>query len=475
MKRILALTLALLLAFSASALAESAVTYEFSVSVDEAAAQTTLTPVLEQLLQGEENINVRNLISAFGRLMDGLGMRLTVDVRDTLPVRFSADIVMKNQALMDLAFEATESEVLMTSTLIPEYALLSPIDSVDKDNVQISDEALMNAASAAFNSLIQPLMVFIGGLEPVETRGAFSGDAYEGGTVCTTFELNDADVADLLDSLMTDEVRELITLFAEAADTNPDRVFNAYASLNSKVREANAYSYLIRIIQDDTSAWRGLSVTVYSGSNQAATLSLGFNDGGLKLVYGMNYSAGANYWYSADLSCSTGEDAFGIVYASDEYLGSTSQSFAAVQASPLAELIATQLTAAVSRMDNGFAWQADCTWTDADMNILPFASVTLDIEGNADLTGVIPAADMTADLMLDDVRVVGMTTVLKQDDPLPAMQEGLIVCDVTSRSNDQLELQDEILTKLGNKLTVRMIKLLPLDVLMSVPNLLNVQ
>lgn len=473
MKRILAMTLALLFAFTSAALAENAITYEFSVSVDEAAAQQVLSPVLETLLQGDNSISVTNLISAFSRLMDGLGVRVTADLRDTFPFRCVMDVLFKNQSLLDLSVETTETEVLMTSTLIPDHALSVPLESANEATA-VSDQELMRAAGAAALSLLDPTTAFVGGLNASETRGAFSGDAYEGGTSCITIELNDAAIADYLDSLMTDEVRELVTLFAEVMEINADRIFNAWANMNEEVRTANAYNYLIRLVQDDEHSLIGASLTVFRGSAQTATLSIGFDGQSVKIVFGSLYSTEANYWCEADVALDSTGDAMTVTCTAREYLGSTEMSYAAVRAHPLMKLPETSLSVNLTCADAGMNWQAVCKWTDAEKTLLPFDSVAITSTGSAGLNNGIPDGNVTIDLLLNDIRTMGMTASLTESDPLPGMQQGLTVCDMTSRSNEQLELQDEILTKLTNKLTVRMIKLLPLDVMMTIPNLINI-
>lgn len=312
MKRLVALLLALLL--PVCALAE---TYEVTMEVQ--TAEALFSALVDQSVQqhmGLDGVSGESVAKLLQALLGNT--KITAVTQENAS---SVSISLNGSSFLDATTYQSGSESLMTSSLIPGYVLVEEAAAAsaaeDEKEKKIAEDA-QNAYDAWKKAL------------PVETaHGVFSGDAYTGGTVCTTWTITDSDIAALMTAVMTPELREMIKQHADDETAGKGDILSAFDAGNVRVAEENKYTYTIRRVADDDDQLVGFSATVFDQAAQVATFSLGVNDQNVRMVIGLGLKQ-ENYWAECVLTESQRDQTTFIKGEMREWTADKSESFAYV-------------------------------------------------------------------------------------------------------------------------------------------------
>lgn len=441
MKKLLALILALLL--PGAALGE-AWCFDAALSVDADYAAELLAPQMAETYE-EAASDAEAIVKAIVGLLDGLSLHV-VSQEDAA----SVDLRVGGKAFVDFAVRVNSEQMVITSDMMPGYVLTQPMDPSDEAAVadapdwqQIVTDALASAAECMDEHV-----------EASVSYGAFAGDAYKGGACCHTYVLDDSAVAAILGSMMTTELREAATSFLTAADMDADGILAELDALHEKVAEENAHTYIIRMVSDAAVQPVGMSVTVLREAAQVATLSVGYGSGALRFVLGTGDDV-VNRWYDFQLRAESEASWSGWVV---QFTGNKDESFAYAAAVMTEPDSALTWTLDIERMDSGFSWRY-AHQTEGRSYTLPESVVS---------TGEYAAGTFQSETMLsvDDRELAQLTLSVERGEGLPALAEGLTFCDLSSMDEEQLILQDEAAALIAQVLSMRVMQLIPMDLLL---------
>lgn len=310
MKKLVALLLALFL--PVCALADT-----FEVTMEVQTAQALFSALVNQSVQkhtGLEGVSSESVAKLLQALLGNT--KITAVTQENAS---AVSITLNGNSFLDATTYLSGGESLMTSSLIPGYVLVEDVSSAsaaEAENEKKIAEDVQNAFVAWKETL------------PVETvHGVFSGDAYTGGTVCTTWTIKDSDIAALMTAIMTPELREMIEQHVEAA--GEEGILSAFDAANARVAEENKYTYTIRCVADDDDRLIGFSATVFDEAAQVATFSLGVNDQNVRVVIGLGLKQ-ENYWAECVLTESQRDQTTFIKGEMREWTADKSESFAYV-------------------------------------------------------------------------------------------------------------------------------------------------
>lgn len=160
-------------------------------------------------------------------------------------------ICLKCEDALNVSVQAQENdEWLLRTSLVPDIAMRISMDE------NLSSEGIGRFIGHLTQDLTPIFEGWLAGLSRTEEKGAFIGDAYEGGTESVLYRFDDAEIAALIDqaaSLLG--LREYVT------------------SATHRAASANAYHYLLRLVRTNGRP-SGLSLTVLNADDaQMATLS----------------------------------------------------------------------------------------------------------------------------------------------------------------------------------------------------------
>ena len=310
MKKLVALLLALFL--PVCALADT-----FEVTMEVQTAQALFSALVNKSVQkhtGLEGVSSESVAKLLQALLGNT--KITAVTQENAS---AVSITLNGNSFLDATTYLSGGESLMTSSLIPGYVLVEDVlsaSAAEAENEKKIAEDVQNAFVAWKETL------------PVETvHGVFSGDAYTGGTVCTTWTITDSDIAALMTAIMTPEMREMIEQHVEAA--GEDGILSAFDAANARVTEENKYTYTIRCVADDEDRLVGFSATVFDEEAQVATFSLGVNDQNVRVVIGLGLKQ-ENYWAECVLTESQRDQTTFIKGEMREWTADKSESFAYV-------------------------------------------------------------------------------------------------------------------------------------------------
>lgn len=451
MKRLLALLIALLL--PTAALAQASCT-EWLMTVDETlCAQIYAASGLFDEKQAER------LSAALAKVMNGLGVRvITQDNGGAL------EMVMAGKTVADFTALEQDDQLIITSTLAPGYAMTLPAQQLTAENDALETLLAQVEWAQLVSGAADALMQTADCIEVTTTRGSFSGDAYEGGVYCTAIRLDDSDVSALLSSLLTEDVRALVTALCQAMELDAESLLAEVDALNQRVAQENAYEYLIRLVSDETGRMIGVSAVVMHGTEQLATLSVGLGEQELRIVAGTGMGE-ENYWL--DLVIVAGDSDEKAILAVKgtvrEFLGAKDQDFRMAAALAADFLASTVWTAKVSPYQNGVTWAFT-------QNTTYSGGETVE---RVTLTGMTIREDTmicTAKLALNNAEYMTLAFSRKPCEPVTADYSGLTLCDLSVDDQAQEALLEEIGEDLGMNLVLRLLEVLPLDVLTMLMN-----
>ena len=433
MKKLLAILLVLMLPVCATAEAYS---FTFDVETGEAFLQFVENAMR---LEGAETAEATEAAQMLQSLVNGMGMDFVAqeDAFD-MQLRFSGE------ELMDLTAYETNQELMLTSTLIPGYALSAMQES---DAAQATALEQIDWVGAAL-SVLPSVTEWCNALKSTEAQGSFVGDAYEGGVKCTTWSVADQAVATLVDAVLTEDVCAALKAVFTAMEMDADAILSQIREQNKLVAQENLHTYLLRWVQDAQDQPIGASLTVLKNGEQIATVSMGFQDDGCRLVIGLGLDI-QNYWCETIVQDASVDEVWQLTCRTREWADDKENAFAYISAVKEPE---TDLSWSIAVDEQ--AWE--CVVRDRSEVILT-ANGTRDAQ-TGNVKGQI-AIGSEAALILNIEFAMGPTTDIQ---PMSA--------DVTKVSADNPEDADQyeqLVKQLTATLMARLIKLLPLQMILE--------
>ncbi len=430
MKKLLALLLVFLLPLCA--MAET-----YGLSIDVKTEDAFLAFVKDALLEQADANAAENSAALVQKLVDGLGMDMSFQ-----EAAFSMAIRLAGKPLLDMTGYEFADQMLITTSMLPGYALSTPVEESDTTEFDQVDWVGIGL------NVVSTLDSWTAGLEKAESRGIFVGDAYEGGTKCTTWVLDDQDLSALMNSLLNEDLRAALTFLYTAAELNAADILANFDELNANVASENRYAYMLRVVQDEIDQLVGLSLTVTQDGEQAATASMGFLPGGIKVVVGLGLDQ-QNYWCDVTTNSVIQDDKLSMSVTTREWSASKEDAFAYVQGvtAPANTCIARL---DIASADHGYVWDGAVT---ANGDVLLTANGTCVPEA-VSMNGVVC-------LGAEENALLSISFVFGKAEEIPALDESLTVCSLTDPKD--AELSEKLGTQLASALLVRMMKLLPVE------------
>lgn len=399
MKKLTALLLAFLMPIWAAA-----ETYGFSISAetDEALLLNYAEPSLS-LLPESAVAEAEMLVKLFARVMNGFGVEVAVQA-DAAELRLS----LSGEEALQLLLHQSDGELLLSSPMLKGYAIKTKMP-------QLQQTALTDAFAAY-------------------ATGVFVGDAYEGGTQCTTWALS----GDGLTSLLPEAYIHML-----------DQVMS---SLNGELSDVSADDLIIRVVQDDEDQVVGISVTFMREQMQLATLSIGFQEEKIILVAGLGLSA-QNYWCRMTCKQSQVDE---LVYLNgnvQEWLVDKAESFSSVS-TLYAPQAAYQLRATVTETSQSCLWSGTFCTEDGRETLATFAGNIAPERGMMNAALGLGGSSNKKPLTL---RIACQPT-----EALAPFDATLAIC-----SAEDTAMFDSLVKQFTAAAAARMIKLLPMDLILQ--------
>lgn len=451
MKKLLALLLALLM--PVSGLAE---TYEvnLSLSTDEALFGRYVKQMMV-MDSTDGNIDHDKLAAAVAKILNGLGVSMKMQENAA-----AIDIQLGGSSVMDLVVHLEQDATFMTSSLLPGYCLRQKLDAPTAQESALADEIASTDWLAVLQSSTDTLQAWKEMIEPTIMTGVFSGDAYEGGTRCTSWVLTDKDIAALLDSLMTDELRSVTTKVMTLLNVDAEELLAQFDALNDRVSEEDAYIYMLRVVENDADQVIGLSLTVMQEYYQIATVSVGLSADEIRLVTGLGVNE-QNYWWEMTCKPVMNGEKRSVTGISREWMAAKSDGFAYVKVStdPLTNY---QWQFNVSKADDVCVWDGSfSTWNGQKYDVLCTTSGVFDSKINA-MNGIVGMGAGPSE-------PIKLAFSFGETEAIAGLDSSAVVCDMLDPAD--AELSEKLLNQLGTALLARLIKRLPMDLLLSLPQL----
>lgn len=451
MNRLIALLLAFLMPFCA--LAE---TYGVSISIDtdEQMFASQVKELLRNLPEASDDPQLDIYIKLAQRLLDGLGLNIALQ-DDAL----SVDIQLGSGSLLDMTFYDQGANMAITSSLLEGYALE---DSIEQSPGATNERYMQHPIDWALVEvgISNAIKQWLSNLQPVTISGAYVGDAFENGGQCTTWAFNDKDVTALVENVVAGETRAAAAVILSELGLDAEELLDSLQNANARVAEENSYRYLLRVVSNEQGERNGLALTVYREARQIATISLGKQGREYHLVFGFSVQD-KNYWCELTASLSSLNNMTYLSGNCIEWLAEKNMSFAYAKAA----------TAPVSNQ----AWY--CNIAESGKRYLWDAGVYEGDKTNYayyySSSGTVTPSDGVLDcsFSLGASPYIPLTIKLKCGPvaEISALNDALVHCSMTDPADAVLyqELMDEMRTRL----TARLLKLIPLDLLLQLNNL----
>lgn len=446
MKRFLALLLALILPGCAAA---QTVGLSLSVELDEA----VFAAYAKQTLQAEPQFascDLDALSAAVAKTLNGLHADAAVQ-EDALAVQIN----LANGELLNMAIHSTQDAVYVTSPMLSGYALWDHLRDTSEMQTALEETDWKSVLNSAVDSITDWSSKF----EPMVMQGTFDGDAYSCGTQCLTWMLSDKDVVALISSLATEDMREVfVNLMQVMADVDSSVLLTKFDELNARVAEADAYLYMMRVVTNDAGEFVGASLTIMDTVSQIATCSVGMSGNAVKFVLGLGLNE-QNYWWDISIKQTRQENITYLSGISREWLADKSKSYSYVSATnaPLASYLLR------------------CSLTQSGERLLWDGSISLGTEASSE-----PICSVSGSCMPESRRIEasislggnGLSAPLRLKlnigpvEAIPPMDSTLKLCSLSSVAD--AALYDELTQKFTASLMARLIKLLPMDMIMTI-------
>lgn len=441
MKRLLAILMVLIMPVCAAA-------ETYKVSIDIAADENLFDKYLKEavLLNSSEESAERidTVVQLLRSILDGINLEITAQ-EDAAAVNVSLD----GGILLDMAIHTTQDASFLTSSMLPGYVLVSQANDMEPEvSVQIDWDLLKAGVEKSVDR-------WLSDIEPTTMVGSFVGDAYDGGTRCTTWILADMDVAALVSALMTDEVRKAASLCLSELGDVGDSLLSSFDALNAKVADEDVHMYILRIVKNDADELVGASLTILREEVQIATISFGIEDNKTRFVIGLGLDA-KNYWWEVTAGKSFVRDKICFTGISREWVADKDESFSYVCASAtpvtdfewycyIQEIGAKYLwDAAVYEKDDSAAYAYLCTSSGS------FAPVSKMLDFSWSLGG-------------GSEKLLTINVNVDRTEAIAPLTDGLQRCLLTDPA--YAEERERLIQQLSAAIAARLIKLLPMDLI----------
>ncbi len=442
MKKLLALLLALLLPCCAAA-----ETYELSVSVE--LDEELFSLYASEMVQLDPELSAYDpdkLMDVVVKCLDGAGICIAAQANAA-----ALTLNLAGGELMQLVLHMAEDAVYMTSPMLSGYAIVG--DAADKllaEQIVSTDwETLLTGVKRALDGWRSELVA-------AESAGVFSGDAYEGGTKCMTWVLSDKDIAALVSALATDELRALAVPVLESVRLDAAELLAQFDALNEKVAEEDKFLYMLRIVSNDAGEYVGASLTVLDEKSQLATVSLGLTETELKLVVGMGLDE-QNYWWEF-----TGKKS---QIQKNTYLSGTSREWIADKLEGFSYVCATNAPLSdytwrctVTNLGNRYIWNGNISVGD-----VVYYEYLLSFSGSYVMkTNALDCSISLGGAPYEPVKLNIQYGPVKE---IAQFDNTLQLCSLSDPAD--AALYQELVEKFSASIMARLIKLLPMDLIMT--------
>lgn len=452
MKKLLALLLAVLLPVYASA-----ETYGASIHVE--TDETIFPQLVKELLSSGPTLDQDELeicVQLIHQLLNGL----TLNIK-TQEEAVSISAALPTGQLLDLNLYESDDVAYLTSSMLAGYALTIE-DTPSSVKAEGEDTLTSIDWNSVADSLVMRLSDWLYDIEPTSARGSFNGDAYEGGTHCYTVILSDSDIAGLVSLLATEELRAALQILMQSCGADSDELLAQFDALNARVADEDVHLYFLRVVSDDAGQLVGVSLTVLKDDVQVATVSFGVTDKSVKLVMGLGLNT-QNYWWELSAVRTKKDSTTHWNGTSREWLADKTESFAYVsehnEAVSACSWLCTVTTAGERVLWDGAFFRGESQA--ADQRVCAFS-------GNA-----IPAsAEMKCSLEFGTAAnsIIALTLHMGQTEAIADMDSALQSCSLSAE--EDAALREKLLELLGAGFTARLVKLLPLDLILKMNQLL---
>lgn len=436
MKRLLALMLAMLL--PGAALCETLQT-EIMLTVREQELSEIIAPVLSEMYDVTQE-QAETLAQAFAGLMNNSGLRVTVqEDAQAFELLLGGKTLVDVQALVD-----SMGNTVFTSGLFKGYGLTRP---AGEEQATVADAGIDWAS--VLTGVRQEAEKRISALPYVTTEGAFAGDAYTGGTSCRTYQLDDSDVAAFLQGLMTDDARDALALLFDIMGMDGKAALAALDDTHARVAAENAYAYLLRVVEDAEGSLVGLSLTVQQGTAQLATVSVGMASGEMKIVVGIG-GAERNGWCAHSIRNVAG----GLAGESVAFWADKEQAY------PYAAAVTTEYVSEISwslytqPLPDGISWDFSADAQDGRA----FRCVAWHHDSDGTFGGYLQ-------YLVNDTEIALVNVEVEAVEPLQIATDQLTLCSLNTADEAQLALQEQIFGLAEQILSMRLLLILPMNVL----------
>lgn len=434
MKKLLAILLVLMLPVCATAEAYS---FTFDIKTGEAFLQFVENAMrLEGAEAADEATEAAKMLQS---LVNGMGMDLVAQ-EDA----FAMQLRFSGEELMDLTAYEDAQELMLISSLIPGYALTTMQES---DAAQAAALEQIDWVGAAL-SVLPPVTAWCNELQSTVAQGLFVGDAYEGGVKCTTWSIDDQAVAALVEAVLTEDVCTALKAVFTAMEMDADDILSQIHEQNKLVAQENLHTYLLRWVQDAQDQPVGTSLTVLKNGEQIATISMGFQDDGCRMVIGLGLDT-QNYWCETIVQDASADEVWQLTCRSREWASDKENAFAYISAVKEPE---TDLSWNIAIGEN--SWE--CIVHDRSEVILT-SNGTLDAQAG-NMKGQITFGTDAAPILNVEF-TMGSTT-----DILPMSAD---VTKVSADDPEDAEQYEQLIKQLTATLMARLIKLLPLQMILE--------
>lgn len=369
---------------------------------------------------------------------------------------FQLTTALKGVPFVDLKQYSTAAESRLTSTLLPGYAILL------KNHSHYDDQERVKADDAVL-SVLEAIDTWLGYFEPTMVNGSFHGDAYEGGVWCTTVSFTDSDIAALLSSISTQEVRSAFIQMLSPLGKDASEILDAYDAENARVADEDAHMYLLRIVSNEEKKPIGASLTIIRELEQIATVSLGFINETITLVIGLGLDQ-QNYWCELTAVKNQNEN---ITYWSGrnrEWLVSKAESFAYAKANRQAVFCSTWhcsiSTSGERQLWDGAAYQGENR--DAEQRMFSFSGKSL--PASEEIEGEIVFGSPSNVLLSMTIHAGNAETIAHE-------QMELHTCSPSAPEDEAL--YHDLLNQFAAAVTARLVKILPLELLIDLNQIMS--
>lgn len=430
MKRLFAILLAILLPMCAVA-----ETYQLSLGMQLDEAMISQLAALPGNDADPRKTELMIKIAQY--VLDGASVKVTVQ-DDAARI----DIGISGGSLLDMTIYTEGDMAYVTSSLIPGKALTYEVVGTSEEEPDLT--GVMNAVT----TLLESRMTANPG---VITTGSFTGDAYTGGTRCTTWYFSDKDIADLISELMTGEASQAVLSCLTAMGFEPEKL-SEIAAANDAVAQENQYAYIFRKVENDAGDVIGLSFTIIHEDTQVATLSLGAEKDGMRGVLGIGMPD-QNYWWEFTLEAGDlqGRTSYGGI--SREWTSDKRNSFAYVAANEEPTLD-TKWYCNVRKVGNRYLWDAG-VYDAVDQVLMDYLFTS---------TGSVNPSTGLLDSEFTLSSIMTLSIDLGPVKAIPPMPADLACYSLTDPAMEKQT--GKVLDLFASAIAARMIKLLPMDLIL---------